>query len=62
MGDARGHHEGIARADLEGLIADGEAVAPGLNEGRLHVRVAVRQPLAAVGEGELDQHQLGDLG
>ena len=57
-----GHHEGVARPDLEGLVADGEAVAAGLDEGRLHVRVAVRQPLAALGEGELDQHDLGALG
>jgi hypothetical protein len=62
VGHARRHHEGVARPDLEALVADGKAVAPGLDEGRLDVRVAVRQPLAALGEGELHQHDLGGLG
>ena len=62
MGDARRDDEGVPRPDLEALVRDGEAVAPGLHEGRLHVRVTVRQPLAALGEGELDQHQLRAFG
>ena len=41
---------------------DGEAIAPGLHEGRLHVRMAVGQSFATFGEGELHQHQLRAVG
>src|SRR6478609_2620201 len=34
--DARGDHERVARADDEGLAAEGELEAAGLHEGRLH--------------------------
>ena len=62
MGHPRGNDEGVAGADLEARIPDGEAVAAGLDEGRLHVRVAVGEALAAGGEGELDEHQLRAVG